>query len=217
MKVRPILTKWARLALLAILPLLIFGCASVRHVNSNDATIDLSENSVLLLKFTTNNTIAPNFKPRIDKLTLKNISNNKTYRVYFPSSGVDIGQDDKTHHWLSVYLPAGYYKVERIAGHASAILMNGQFDFPTTINFNLPERSVVYAGSFGMTLRNLVRDSSEQRAGSILPLIDQTASGFGKGTFDITVSDNNEDAKAFKLRKPALATADIVKSIATMP
>ena len=194
-----------------------FGGAAVRHVNTTDETLDLSKESVLLLKITTNNTISPNFKPRIGSLHLKNVSTNKSYRVYFPSSGVDIGQDDKMLHWLSVYLPAGYYKIERIKGSASAVLLSGDFDFPTTINFNLPPNSVSYAGSITMTLRELNPDIGEQRAGSIFPLIDQTASGFGKGTFDISISSSQDDLRLFRLRKRALTNANIISETATKP
>ncbi len=202
---------------LILLVLTMFGCASVRHVNTTDETLDLSKDSVLLLKLTTNNTINKIFKPRITRLNLRNITTNKTYKVNFPYSGIDIGQDDKVQHWLSVYLPPGYYKIERISGIGSAILMSGEFDFPTTLNFNLPAHSVSYAGTIYMTLRDLKPDIGEQRAGSIFPLIDQTASGFGKGTFDIKIKSEKDDLKQFRLRKTALANADIVNDTATKP
>lgn len=205
------------LVAIILLTLTLFACVSVKHVNTTDETLDLSKESVLLLKITTNNTISPNFKPRIGSLHLNNVTTNKSYRVYFPSSGVDIGQDDKMLHWLSVYLPAGYYKIERIMGSASAILLNGNFDFPTTVNFNLPPQSVSYAGSIFMTLRELNPDIGEQRAGSIFPLIEQTASGFGKGTFDISIGSSQDDLKLFRLRKRALTNANIVSETATKP
>ncbi len=71
-----------------LLALTVFGCASVKHVNTTDETLDLSKNSVLLLKLDTNNLINPIFKPRIEWLHLKNITTNKSYRVFIPSSGV---------------------------------------------------------------------------------------------------------------------------------
>ncbi|MDD3144428.1 MAG: hypothetical protein PHG32_09625 [Candidatus Cloacimonetes bacterium] len=217
MKKADLLRRASLLAGIAILALTIFGCASVKHVNTSDETLDLSENSVLLLKFETSNTINTLFKPRINKLELRNLTTNKKYNVYFPYSGIDIGQSDKALHWLSVYLPAGYYKIDRVKGQASALLLNGNFDFPTTINFNLPPNSASYAGTISMTLRDINPDSGEVRAGSIFPLIDQTASGFGKGTFDISIASSQEDLKLFRLRKMALANADIVTDTATQP
>lgn len=200
-----------------LMALAMFGCATVQHVNTTDETLDLSTNSVLLMKFTTNNTINKIFKPRINTLNLRNITTNKTYKVNFPYSGIDIGQDDKVQHWLSVYLPPGYYKVERISGFGSAILLSGEFDFPTTLNFNLPANSVSYAGTIFMTLRDLNPDIGEQRAGSIFPLIDQAASGFGKGTFDIKIKSEKDDLQQFRLRKKALANSDIITDTATKP
>jgi len=200
-----------------LLALTLFACASVKHVNTTDATLDLSKESILLLKITTINTISPNFKPQIESLLLKNITTNKSYRVYFPSSGVDIGQDDKMLHWLSVYLPAGYYKIERIKGFGFGGMLKGFFDFPTTINFNLPPQTVSYAGSIFMTLRELNPDIGEQRAGSIFPLIEQTASGFGKGTFDISIGSSQDDLKLFRFRTPALMKANVVSEKATKP
>ncbi len=200
-----------------LLALTVFGCASVKHVNTTDETLDLSKNSVLLLKLDTNNLINPIFKPRIEWLHLKNITTNKSYRVFIPSSGVDIGQSDRVLHWLAVYLPAGYYKIERIKGSASAILMNAEFDFPTTLNFNLPARSVSYAGTIALSLRELNPDIGEVRAGSILPLISQTASGFGKGTFDLALDSSQDDLRQFRLRKRALANAEIVTDTVTKP
>ena len=130
---------------------------------------------------------------------------------------MDIGQSDRVLHWLAVYLPAGYYKIERITGSASAILMDAEFDFPTTLNFNLPARSVSYAGTIALSLRELNPDIGEVRAGSILPLISQTASGFGKGTFDLALDSSQDDLRQFRLRKRALANAEIVTDTVTKP
>ncbi len=217
MSAKSLTHRFARVFLLLLLALTVFGCASVRHVDTNDETLDLSQESVLLLKLEAQNSINTLFKPRVEWLHLKNISTNKSYKIYIPSSGVDLSQGEKILHWLSVYLPAGYYKIERIRGEASAILLTGNFDFPTTLNFNLPPNSVSYAGTLKMNLRELNADSGEHRAGSIFPLIDQTASGFGKGTFDVVIESNPEDLRLFRLRKRALVNADIVTDTVTKP
>lgn len=54
------------------------------------------------------------------------------------------------------------------------------------------------------------REEGEFRSGSLIPLLDQGVSGFAHSTFDVEVSDQQEeDLKAFRSNFPALTGSDI--------
>jgi hypothetical protein len=58
------------------------------------------------------------------------------------------------------------------------------------------------------------RKDSRPRAGSVIPLIDQSVTGFSSGTFVVEVSENyEEDTQLITKRFPYLAGKDIRKMI----
>ncbi|TLS75692.1 hypothetical protein FE236_09020 [Mariprofundus erugo] len=68
--------------------------------------------------------------------------------------------------------------------------------------------SVTYIGRASGVMRE--RHGNEFRAGPVIPLVDQSVTGFASGTFDVTISDQSqEDISAYQDIFPALRKADI--------
>jgi hypothetical protein len=70
----------------------------------------------------------------------------------------------------------------------------------------------MYLGHIDATV--VERKDGEFRAGPLIPLIDQAATGFSGGTWDITVSDQfDDDVSAFRKDFPALSSASIERDV----
>jgi hypothetical protein len=88
----------------------------------------------------------------------------------------------------------------------------GNFSWPLGGRFELARNSVTYIGHIEMI--NRPRRDGEKRSGGLFPLIDQAASGFYGGTFDVKVTDRSHvDIPSFIERYPELRGVDIKKSI----
>jgi hypothetical protein len=75
-----------------------------------------------------------------------------------------------------------------------------------------PETKVSYLGAIQGTVRE--RQGDEFRAGSVIPLIDQSVAGASGGTFEVAVVDNYEtDIKTFKKLFPAIQNVEVQRSI----
>ncbi len=204
----------ARLALFVLLALAVAGCSVTKHLYKDDESIDLSENSLLLMKISAENAVAPKFEPEIKVIQIIHAQSGKKHSLYFTSSEKDRGKN-VIHHWLAVYLPAGDYRVQEIEGEAQGEILKGTFLFEPGLRFSLPPNKIVYGGSIRMVNRERDKELDEPRAGSMFPLIDQAAAGFHKGTFDFFIRDVSADVQTFRERLPLLSGREIETALAT--
>ena len=81
------------------------------------------------------------------------------------------------------------------------------------LQFELEPRSIAYLGHIDMTNRKRLK--GERRSGPVVPLIDQGATGYAGGTFDIVVSDRYEaDIADFASAYTALLEHEVVNKAA---
>jgi hypothetical protein len=86
---------------------------------------------------------------------------------------------------------------------ANAFPFVGRFFIPLLTDFEVTPRSVIYLGHVGATLRE--RGEGEFRAGPVIPLIDQAATGMIGNTWDVEIADRYDaDMAVFRNRVPAL-------------
>jgi hypothetical protein len=106
-------------------------------------------------------------------------------------------------------LEPGPYKLAEISGQANAFPFYGvTFMVPLLLDFEVATHSVTYIGRVTAKLRP--RQEGEFRAGSVVPLIDQSLAGISNGTWDITVEDKSDkDIALFRANYPALAITPI--------
>jgi hypothetical protein len=100
--------------------------------------------------------------------------------------------DNSTEFVLFVPLSAGEYVFTEIIGQSLNLPINGTFVIPLEYSFRVPAQRIVYLGRLEAVNRER-RSDQERRAGPVMPLLDQSTSGFSGGTFDITIRDNSEE------------------------
>lgn len=103
----------------------------------------------------------------------------------------------------SMALAPGHYRIDGISGVANAFPFIGQFFIPVLAEFDVKPQSVSYLGHVKATMRE--RRDGEFRAGSSVPIIDQSATGMISHTWDVEIEDRYEsDMVTFRKQIPAL-------------
>jgi hypothetical protein len=135
-------------------------------------------------------------------------SGGKSYRVSFNDPEQRIS-DREIAMVGSLSLPPGDYEITRFTGMTDvgfALLpVRGSFEPRLERRFRIEAGESVYLGH--IFARLVARESDDEpRAGPVIPLIDQAATGMSTGTFKIEVVDRfEEDVRYIKSRFPSVA------------
>ncbi|MDZ7923226.1 MAG: hypothetical protein U5M23_04040 [Marinagarivorans sp.] len=90
------------------------------------------------------------------------------------------------------------------------LLLMAMADLPFDQTIEVPANKVVYLGNIDAVIVPST-DDTQPRAGSVLPLIDQSVAGFSNGTFTAKITDNFElDVAEIKSKLPKVANFDFV-------
>lgn len=203
------------------------GCLNYMALTKGQDNVDLSKKSIALLSVKISNQKVPSCQPHPSMIFFKG-KNKKAYLIHSidtffkseePYKSV---KDSFNEYLLSIDLDAGVNILEGISFefkggavhkdttypfvHASgALLLNSEF--------NIKPNTVTYLGHINAVIRERKNDN-EERAGSIIPLIDQRLAGFSNGTVDIVIEDKyDEDIKSYINEYPGLQKVKIEKSI----
>lgn len=133
-----------------------------------------------------------------------------SFKPQAPFSESDMGVKE---YLLSANLAPGKYKLQEIRCLASAFPFNGFCTVPmgSTIKIDKPGE-VLYLGHINATIRD--RQENELRAGPIIPLIDQAATGMSGGSFDVVVEDRfDTDLERFRKTYASVRNINIQKSL----
>ena len=191
--------------------------------------IDLSKDSLLILPIKFTNQVSPPYQVNHCKLKIKGtnsirnlgpLSGNEepfTKYRYFESRDPDnMVNEQYSEYFIAINLPPDNYIIEEISGFASKGPINGGFYIPLEMAFELKNNQVFYVGHIYAVNRK--RKAGERRAGPIIPIIDQAASGFAQGTFDLSIEDNLENDLRFLIGKcPDLKKTEVTKMIFALP
>ncbi len=207
---------------------LIAGCGTLHEtaLKPGDTSLTLNYESIVLLSIKTQNKYKPAHAPEVYRITVTSDDENKTeYTTILVDTGVgavlgkalkDMAKPNKTGYWeslITLRLPPGSYRLTSLGGGTTSALSAGHFEFPFNIPFSLGSQTIVYMGKIEMVNRKRESDD-EVPSGGKLPLIDQAASGFGGGTFDVAIYDNfDQDQIKFNEKYPALSDQKIIKQI----
>lgn len=189
------------------------GCTSVNPMalETKSGALQLTSKSAGLFTLRTSNQYKPGYQPSVNFIEVIPQGNGKavTFRVSKPHRHE---KNQFFEYLISVDLPPGTYKVGYVAGQSNKFLIYGSFRFSIEASFELPPNAVVYLGHVNMVNRK--GNKGEKKSGSIFPLIDQAASGYSGGTFDISISDRSDtDILLFEKTYPQLGKYIIMKSI----
>ena len=129
---------------------------------------------------------------------------NQSLRFQLNRKEDTIEFDGRTMYLTSIALSPGYYHFEGISGIAAAFPFIGQFFIPMVADFEVKPGSVSYVGHLNAVMRP--RRENEFRAGSVIPLVDQSATGMISHSWDVVIDDQSDgDLAKFRAQVPALA------------
>lgn len=196
-----------------ILGLFLVGCANMTPmaVNKQTKNIDANAKSIVLMTLDLGRPEASRYTPHPIAVTFTKKDGQGTKVSHSFTVDSDAGELDSTVHNKFMFrfgLEPGKYEMATITGDANAFPFHGFFVLPLLMEINVTPKSVTYVGRVTALMRPRVGD--EFRAGSVIPLLDQSVSGVSGSTFDVTVQDlAKEDIAAFKSTFPSLADITI--------
>jgi hypothetical protein len=189
------------------------GCATMNPMalETETGALELTLKSAGLFTLRTSNQFKPPYQPDVKSIEMIPQESDKAvkFKVAKPHN-----QEKNLffEYLISVDLSPGIYRIGNITGLSPNFLTIGSFNFPVGASFELSPNAVVYLGHINMVNRK--RKEGEKRSGSIIPLIDQAASGYGGGTFDVLISDRSDiDIPIFEQTYPELEQHIIMKNI----
>lgn len=197
--------------------LLLVGCANVSPMALNKQTksLDVASKSIVLLSVDLARPEPSRYVPHPLSLVItKNGSPEKSEKLIFTvdKDAGDLSSDIHNKFLLRVALEPGEYELKEIFGNANAFPFNGFFQVPLLEDIKVLPNTVTYIGRVNALMRPRVGE--EFRAGSMLPLIDQAATGVSGSTFDVSIVDaSEEEVPEFKAAFPVLANFSIQKSV----
>ncbi|NOT15837.1 MAG: hypothetical protein HOP21_09760 [Methylotenera sp.] len=193
------------------------GCANVNQmaIKNETKSIDVGAKSILLMPVNISRPVSSRYTPHplAVKFEKVNASGEKESIMFQADSEVGKVESDLSNKfYMRMALEPGEYTLHTILGNANAFPFNGFFNVPLLLKVTVPQNSIIYLGKIDAILRP--RKENEFRAGSVIPLIDQSVTGVSSGTFDISVIDSfDEDISEFKSKFPVLARKEIKKNI----
>jgi hypothetical protein len=216
--------------------LLLAGCGSKPAVQEmalspDDQAIDLQGSHIFLLSMKTDNRFKPEWPPEVWAIEIIDDSTGEKIEIAVQTMsksalikkamGDTFTMDKGTSSWeglISFHLPPGSYHLAAVrggcirgAGIAAAI---ASFDFPFNIPFQVGREQFVYLGRIEMINRERLTDDEIPSGDTTVTRIPQQQSGFGTGTFDVTVMDNFErDIPKFREQYPVLQGMEITRKI----
>jgi hypothetical protein len=191
------------------------GCGGPRPMalGPKAPPLQLAAKPVGLFTLRTSNQYKPEYLPNVGIIEIKSLATGE--KIMF-GAGIPFKQEKNSfnEYLVSVDLPPGKYTIGNIAGNSTGFMIIANFGFPIEANFELTADTVMYLGHINMTNRK--RNENEPRSGSIFPLVDQGVSGFGDGTFDVTIEDESgTDLQYFEQTYPVLKGLLVAKNIMT--
>jgi len=208
-------------ALIAALSIVaLSGCATNKMALSDDAeTVDKVGKPIYLMTVRLSNNVKPGYQPQLDRVWLRKIGPN------IPRDGTDdmsFSIDDKAKkepdaddaprsYLLRMALEKGNYSIRNLGCLGTGFMVRGMCFAPIFQDLSVENAGVYYLGHVEATIRPRVGE--EFRAGPVIPLIDQSVTGFADGTFDVAITDRFEqDVPEFVSRFPALKGVNIQKA-----
>ncbi len=203
------------LALFTIFALL-SGCATVHDMGVNKSTekLNLNGNGMLLMSLEISNLYKPDYQPQILVIHIETPDADSKENRHNFKTDLDgtISSSAGSRYLLRMKIPPGKYVVRGATCIYHSLFLTSSCLLPIHADIEVKANTTTYLGRVSGTMRE--RKEGEFRAGPVIPLIDQAVTGFAMSTFDVVISDSwDEDVKSYTTLFPALAHADINKSI----
>ena len=197
-----------------LLAIFLVSCASKMPLSQKDFSLTHDEGLGVFVITTNNDYTKTGLQPKL--LTVQ--SRTGSFKETFSFSKPIKNGENSYQSLASVNLPAGNYTFNKLKGTTDLefILIlpsRGFFDQNLNKNFTINPGQVNYLGHLTATLAKRSSDS-EQRAGPLIPIMDQLKTGMYKGTLKYRISDSyNKDISLLKNSFQFLNNKKIVKSL----
>ena len=191
------------------------GCAANMPLSIGQEKVDVSIESIALVSVKVSNQNKPEYQPSmLYAFFFPERGNGENTHISIKTDPIEQEEDKYNEYILSFSLKPGTYNFIAIWGQSQVpLLINATCVIPLNTKIEIKPNSVIYLGHIDAVIRKRMNDA-EHRAGSILPLIDQSVAGFSDGTFDVEFSDNyGEDMGRFISKFPALNNVAVEKAI----
>lgn len=212
-----------RLSILAVsaIAVLLAGCVTGLPLRKSDRKLNVSKNSLVLLRFATVNFYDPLFTPKLSYIQFFNLQTNKRFRFQPLPEDQTIDALGYNHLWLGLFLPPGDYLIERLDGKCETAMLGSSFKLKPFTKFTLPPQSISYSGLIEISNAKPVKDgttvSSSAQSFSSEALLGNALAGYlNNSAFQIKVIDNSqEDLTGFRYFFHGLANREIQINLAT--
>jgi hypothetical protein len=205
-----------RLAILGLLLAVASGCATRNSMGllKSDATVDVSKNSLALMTVRVDHAYRSSVTPFVRVVYLERPeAKEKEDRLNFvmDAQANAVGPDGQDF-LVRMAIPPGKYTVMAVGGGGGLAIFPGTFLMPLLMDIDISPGTVTYLGRIEGRTRE--RSGNEFRAGPVIPLIDQAATGWSGSTWDVTVRDAYEsDMQRMRAAFPALKTVNVGKNV----
>jgi hypothetical protein len=191
------------------------GCAANMPLTANQDTIDLSNESIALVSVKVANKYKPSYQPgMLYAFFFPEGEDGKKTHIDIKTDPVVSEEDRYNEYILNFSLKPGTYNFAAIWGQYQVpLLLNATCVIPLNSKVEIKPNCVSYLGHIDAVIRKRNNDE-EQRAGAVVPLIDQAVVGFSGGTFDVAIRDQyEEDMGRFLAKYPALNNVTVEKNV----
>jgi hypothetical protein len=200
-----------KILLCIICSVTLFGCAGKLGLVKGQASIDTSSKSLVLLPVTVSNQNRPGYQPDLVGAYLKMGADSQ--HIGTKDAVFKEDKDKSKDYLMSFSLEPGTYTLANIVGaYRIPLLVKAWCLIPLNKTFEVKANSVTYLGHVTATI--VERKGDEERAGGLVPLMDQALAGFSNGTFVIDIADSyDRDIANYRSEFPGLTNAKIEKAV----
>jgi hypothetical protein len=194
------------------------GCATPTKMDLTREVqqIDVSKKSILLLSAEISNPYKSGYQPNASVVHVEkpNASSSEDRLNFLVDAEGTEATPSGNKYLFRISLEPGKYVLRGVTGSSGTFPVRGMFFMPLHMDIEVKPGSVVYAGRVRGTVRARDEANNEFRAGPVIPLIDQSVTGFSSGTFDVAILDaEKEDLARFQNAFPALRSSRVAKQV----
>ncbi len=187
------------------------GCATVKPMplGASTKSVEVASQSILLGRLTIKNENKPKHQ-----LTLQVVYVEKDGKtISFTKPALLAETENVSNDFIfSLSSTPGAAELSSMNLLSRSLLINGNAQLPFKQEIVFPDSGIVYIGNITATI--VPREDDQPRAGSVIPLIDQSVTGISSGTFVVDIADNFEQDKEAMIKKfPFLQGKEITKAI----
>lgn len=195
------------------------GCATVTKMpalNKPDAAA-ASAAPIYLLTVTFKNDYRVRYQPEllvahVEKCNAREKSDRFNFKPDDQAKNLTDSVTEGYTYTLRLQMPPGDHVLMGFSTLSRKFPFNGFGLAPLLAPLPAEKNGIVYIGHINATVRE--RQGNEFRAGPVIPLLDQSVTGFSGGTFDISIEDRwARDEETFRARFPGLKDVEIKKVI----